>query len=59
MLCAKKLHNVLRMIFYVLCLTQLHSERPKYHTLLAFLRAIGLTNLQSQVAGWVYEKESI
>ena len=38
---------LLYIIFYVLysekpCLTLLHSERPKLHTILAFLSAVGL-----------------
>ena len=30
------------LLFVEMCLTLLHSERPKLHTILAFLSAVGL-----------------
>ena len=38
----KVCHNTLASRYHVRWLTLLHSERPKCHTVLAFLSAIGL-----------------
>ena len=35
----------MRLLFLTRSLTLLHSDRPKLHTILAFLSAIGLTDL--------------
>ena len=39
------LSNLIRVSLFAIAL--LHSERPKLHTILAFLSAIGLTNCRS------------
>ena len=42
-----KMADLLPLKMYSLCLTLLHSERSKLYTILAFMSAIGFTNVYS------------